>query len=128
MYRSQSVAALLHSMWTFAFPLSTSGWPLIVNGIDSCGPSSGFEPVFSAGCPSGLANAIGSCGLATGLRPNRPATYGRVDGLSAQLNRPPGALSVDVSTSVYRIGSPTLPSGAVTGAVGVWNSLRTRSL
>ena len=71
----------------------------MVNGIRSAAPSSG-SPWFSAGMPGGLANVMSACGGPVGSRPSRPATYGRVEGLTAKRKRPPGARYVVSSTSV----------------------------
>ena len=67
--------------------------PSTVNGISSCGPASG-SPVFSAGIPAGLASVIGACGGPRGSRPWRPATAGRVDGLTATRSARPSVVIV----------------------------------
>src|SRR5690348_12960598 len=99
----------------------------MVNGISSCGPEIG-SPWLTAGTPGGFARVWAGAGGACGSRPSRPATYGRVDGFTANRNRPPGALYTESSTSVYCSGGPTVPSLLITGDVGVENCLWTRSV
>src|SRR5439155_26699477 len=124
--RSQSVFGVAHWSRTCASPLS-NGAPEMVKGTSSCGPVYGLS-VFSAGTPAGLTRLSAGWVGPVGLRPYRPATYGRVDGLTAQRKYPVHGLKVESSVSAYRSGSPTVPSGLRTGEVGVWNCLCTRSV
>ena len=74
-------------MCTVMRPLSTSGRPCTVNGIVSKSPSSyDAEYGFCAGMPAGFASAIVRLRRPCGSRPSRPATIGRVDGLTCHSN------------------------------------------
>src|SRR3954453_9729979 len=79
--------------------------------------------VFSAGTPGGFGSVIGSWGGPAESRPWRPATPGRGDGVTFQVNDPPAGLNSDFSVSVNSRGSPiALPkSSCQTGDVEVWN-------
>ena len=112
-------------MWTVKRPLSTAGRPSTVNEISSCAPARG-SPVFSAGWPSGLAIAIGPCGGPSASRPSRPATTGRVDGLTFHSNVGP---SVTIEYSSVSENSWTGPMSVPKslfqiGEVSVMNDLR----
>ena len=67
-------------------PLSDWGRPSTSKETSSCGPPRGSAPVYSAGWPAGLANVKSACGGACASRPSRPATTGRVDGLTFHSN------------------------------------------
>ena len=72
--------------------------------------------------PAGLVSAADGCGGAVGSRPSRPATTGRVDGLTAKENLPPSESYVlDRESAKYWT---TLP-WPMTGDVAVMNSLLT---
>ena len=66
--------------------------------------------MFSAGWPAGLANVRSACGGPVAARPSRPATTGRVDGLTFHSNV--GPLVVIVYSSVSwndRTGPMSVP-------------------
>ena len=77
-------------MCTVMRPLSTGG-PWTSNENSSCAPES-WSPVFSAGWPAGLATVRSACGGPVAGRPSRPATTGRVDGLTFHSNDEPFVL------------------------------------
>ena len=107
---------------TAARPLSYVGSPVIVNVANSLSPS--------AGTPAGFVSVAVGCAGACATRPLRPATTGRVDGLTAQLNRPPRVSSDELSRSRYSIGSLVRfgsESSTMTGEVSEVNCLRTVS-
>lgn len=97
-------------------PLSTCGRPPTWKVNDSLGPLRG-SPVFSAGMPAGFATAMLACAGASGSRPYRPATIGRVEGLTAQVKRPFRLRSELVTVSVKVSGGVVVPSGCTTGEV-----------
>src|SRR5215213_6676637 len=124
MYRSQSVSGLPQSMWTVMRPLSTAGGPCTSNEYSSCAPARG-SPVFSAGSPGGLANVKPACGSATASRPSRPATTGRVEGLTFHSKVAPSVVILYSSVSPNDSAGPmSVPKSLFhTGDVAVVNDL-----
>src|SRR3954471_11940707 len=109
-------------MWTVMRPLSTAGGPCTSNAYSSWAPARG-SPVFSAGCPAGLANVKSACGGGTASRPSRPATTGRVDGLTFHSKVEPAVVILYSSVSGNDSAAPTsVPKSLFhTGDVAVVN-------
>src|SRR3954463_15602496 len=82
---------------------------------------------FSAGTPAGLTSGTPGGAGPGGPPPRGPATYGRVDGFTAQLNAPSPPVTIELcSRSGNRIGAVGCsdPSaGCSTGDVSVSNAL-----